>query len=132
MDQYSSAWLIFAVLASHWVGDYILQALFKGMAVAKGKYTLVAISHCLFYMACYVPTCLLFCKQWGFLSLFVIGVTHFLEDRFQFPLKPWIKRFKDPTWNDPNWFPVLYVVVDNGYHLLINLLSVLVVLELAF
>ncbi|MGV8131754.1 MAG: hypothetical protein ACP5N7_06670 [Candidatus Pacearchaeota archaeon] len=120
--------------ASHWIGDYLLQILFKGMAVNKKNDSMVCMDHCFLYTLAHIPVVcyaavvlttdpiMILLKV--ILGLLFIGVTHFLQDRYWFPLKPYMEAAKKAG----EWAPTLYVNIDNPYHRVCNWIAVLLVL----
>jgi hypothetical protein len=132
-------------LISHWVGDYLLQAplKYKGQSVAviKRENSVACLIHVLIYTLCFLPLCLYTCNYW-YVVLILIGLSHFFQDRFWFPMKYFMEKAKELTYvngfyeknslndkfefkeikyiNSATWYPILYIVYDNGYHLFFN------------
>lgn len=77
-------------LLVHIFGDYILQSDY--LAINKSKNSWVCLVHVLIYTACF----LLLTTSWK--ALLVIGITHFLLDRFHGPLKRliWLRGHFNP------------------------------------
>lgn len=82
-------------LLVHILGDFVLQS--DWMALNKSKRSIPCLVHVLIYTACF----LLLTTSWK--ALLVIGVTHFLIDRFHTPLKRllWMKNHFGPTMQYP-------------------------------
>ena len=113
-------------LLVHLVGDYFLQT--GWMAKWKVRKFLPAFVHALTYTLCFV---ILTQSVW---ALLIIGVTHFLIDRYSLAkvFMTWRGQppngiyvypedgFKYPLY-EGNMF-LIYVVIDNATHLLINFL----------
>jgi hypothetical protein len=128
-------------LIAHLVGDYVLQS--QWMANNKDRENLPCLLHCLLYTACFLALT----GSWK--ALLVIGVTHFLIDRFRLvryliwaknwltPLGyyPWSAcqstgyldveqdpiGLKEPWDQRPIWLRVwLLIITDNTLHLALN------------
>lgn len=84
-------------LLVHIFGDYIMQS--DWMALNKSKKTLPCLIHVLIYTSCF----LLLTTSWK--ALLVIGVTHFLLDRFHTPLKRliWLRGHLNPRFIYPEY-----------------------------
>lgn len=84
-------------LLVHILGDYGLQS--DWMALNKGKKTIPCLVHVLIYTACF----LLLTTSWK--ALLVIGITHFLVDRFHTPLKRfiWLRGHLNPWLSYPEY-----------------------------
>lgn len=84
-------------LLVHLLGDYVLQS--DWMALNKSKKTLPCLVHVLIYTACF----LLLTTSWK--ALLVIGVTHFLLDRFHTPMKRfiWLRGHLNPRLDYPEY-----------------------------
>ena len=82
-------------LLVHLFGDFALQS--DWMALNKSKRSIPCLVHVLIYTACF----LLLTTSWK--ALLVIGVTHFLIDRFHTPLKRliWLRNHLGPTMEYP-------------------------------
>ncbi len=77
-------------LLVHLLGDFVLQS--DWMAMNKSKRSWPCLVHVLIYTSCF----LLLTFSWK--ALLVIGVTHFLIDRFHMPLRRliWLKNHLGP------------------------------------
>ena len=84
-------------LLVHLLGDYALQSDY--MALNKSKRTIPCLVHVLIYTSCF----LLLTTSWK--ALLVIGVTHFLLDRFHTPLKRfiWLRGHLNPKFVYPEY-----------------------------
>jgi hypothetical protein len=84
-------------LLVHLLGDYILQNDY--LAINKSKKSLVCLIHVLIYTSCF----LLLTVSWK--ALLVIGITHFLVDRFHTPLKRfiWLRGHLNPWLSYPEY-----------------------------
>lgn len=83
----------YTLLLCHFVGDYYLQS--DWMALNKNKKTLPCLVHVLLYTLCFLPF-----VSWP--ALAVIGITHFLIDRFGFIKRfIWLKNHLNPTLEYP-------------------------------
>lgn len=123
------------ILAHLW-GDYILQS--DWMALNKSKRTWPCLVHVLLYTACF----LFVTTSWK--ALAVIGVTHFLIDRFGLAryvvfaknhMAPFARdTLAYPRWNEcnvtgysaarPIWLTLwLLIAADNTLHLTINYIA---------
>lgn len=82
-------------LLVHVFGDYFCQS--SWMAINKSKKSLNCLIHVLIYTACF----LILTTSWK--ALLVIGVTHFLLDRFHTPLKRfiWCREHLNSTLSAP-------------------------------
>lgn len=126
-------------LICHLVGDYFLQSDY--CVLNKTKRSFPCFLHCLLYT---LPFLLL---TQDFLALFLIFITHFVEDRWSLmKYVIWLKNHINPkleyfsfdkcsitgyydTWLNKNddarpkfittW---LYIITDNSYHLICNFL----------
>lgn len=115
------------ILTAHWLGDYYFQMQIPGMATSKGSNSYIALAHVCIYTTCHSILALVFPIPAVIVAMIPIGVLHFLQDRYHWPLKPIMKIISDLPEESKVWGPVLYVVVDNGYHLITNLLSIITV-----
>ena len=79
-------------LLCHVFGDYFLQSDY--LALNKSKNSWVCLAHVILYTSCF----LILTVSWK--SLLVIGVTHFLLDRFHTPLRRfiWLRNHLNPNW----------------------------------
>lgn len=84
-------------LLVHILGDFILQSDY--LALNKSKRTIPCLIHVIIYTSCF----LLLTTSWK--ALAVIGVTHFLIDRFHTPLKRfiWWRNHLNPKFQYPNY-----------------------------
>lgn len=84
-------------LLVHILGDFILQS--DWMALNKSKRTIPCLVHVIIYTSCF----LLLTTSWK--ALAVIGITHFLIDRFHTPLKRfiWLRNHLNPTFEYPRY-----------------------------
>ena len=84
-------------LLVHLFGDFILQSDYQ--ALNKSKNSWICLSHVLIYTGCF----LILTVSWK--ALLVIGVTHFLLDRFHTPLKRfiWLRGHLNPKLNYPEF-----------------------------
>ena len=115
-------------LVAHAVGDYLLQS--DWMAINKTHHTAPAALHALVYT---VPFLALTRSP---RALFVVGVSHFLIDRWRLAryvswLANWLAPGPHPAWTDysatghsadrPEWLAqLLLIVADNTLHVLLN------------
>lgn len=113
------------ILACHYIGDFTLQIPIKNMARDKKTDYRVCLDHCFIYTVAHLPLgILIFLYKPGFqASVFATGLVfifglHFLQDFFEFPTKILLNKARESK----EWYPVLYVAVDNGYHLITNYL----------
>jgi hypothetical protein len=113
-------------LLLHLLGDFITQN--NWMAKNKAKQTLEGWMACLTHCAVYsVPFFLIA----GFLTVFVIFITHFLIDKFS--LAKYVCRIKNWCFttdhgyavDTPPWLAVILVmIVDNTMHISINYFAI--------
>ena len=84
-------------LLVHIFGDFVCQS--DWMALNKSKRTIPCLVHVLIYTACF----LILTTSWK--ALLVIGVTHFLLDRFHTPMKRfiWLRGHLNPTLTYPEY-----------------------------
>ena len=84
-------------LLVHIFGDFYLQS--DWMALNKSKKTIPCLVHVLIYTSCFLVLTL----SWK--ALLVIGVTHFLLDRFHTPMKRfiWLRGHLNPKLDYPEY-----------------------------
>jgi hypothetical protein len=126
---------------THLIGDYVLQS--DWMALNKSRKTIPCLIHAAIYTFCFYLAGLIF-EPISPLALLVIGITHFLIDRFPVIVKKliwWKNTLLRPklsinwTWTDcqetglspdrPDfirWW--LLIITDNILHLVINALAI--------
>lgn len=93
-------------LLVHIFGDYVMQS--DWMALNKSKKTFPCLVHVLIYTACF----LILTTSWK--ALLVIGLTHFLLDRFHTPMKRfiWLRGHLNPKFD----YPVYGKCNTTGYY----------------
>jgi hypothetical protein len=112
--------LLFFILyyMGHYFGDFLFQMPLGNMAVEKKTNTRVALAHILIYTTCFIPVCAVFLPwQLTICALLLIGLFHFLQDRFNWPLTWYMTKIKTLG----TWEPSLYIEIDNGWHKFSNL-----------
>jgi hypothetical protein len=113
------------ILFAHWVGDYLLQIPFKThngkpLHIEKSRNSLACAEHCLYYS---IAHCLIFSVYLGWLYSIIcsalIGLFHFFQDRHKWPMKYFMILIAKNGTNS-NWYPSMYIIIDNGYHIFLN------------
>ena len=82
----------YTLLLCHFVGDYYLQS--DWMALNKNKQTIPCLVHVILYTLCFLPF-----VSWP--ALAVIGVSHFIIDRFSIKRFIWFKNHLNPKFEYP-------------------------------
>lgn len=95
-------------LLVHLFGDYILQS--DWMAMNKSKRSFPCLVHVLLYTSCF----LLLTTSWK--ALLVIGVTHFIIDRWHTPLKRLIWLKNHFHFNPNQTYPEFKYCDTTGYY----------------
>lgn len=100
--------MIDSVLIAHLLGDYVLQN--DKMAKKKKESHFWCMVHVVWYLVAFIVICDLTPTQ-----LFLIGMQHFFQDRYNFVRWSMVKSSK--TEFVENLGPWSIIVVDNIYHL---------------
>jgi len=100
-------------LLIHLFGDYFLQT--DKQALNKKKSSLQCFLHCLTYS---LPFLLIA----SFQSVLVIGITHFLIDRWD--IVPYIIYLKNGNKKQVEKRIWLTIIIDNTFHLIINYFAI--------
>jgi hypothetical protein len=116
-------WLPIAIFGCHWLGDYKYQVPIKGMAANKKIDIWVCAAHCSIYTMCHLPLILLISLYLPNASIIglnlvwiSIGIFHFLQDWFEWPTSDLLEAARESS----EWYKVLYIPIDNGWHILCN------------
>lgn len=109
------------IILGHFVGDYLLQN--KAMMFGKSKKGLSGIFWCTLHCLIYTAAVCLFLWTINPFIIAIVFLSHWPIDRWSLGGK-WMKLIrsrdpKDTQFANAEFFAIVYVVVDNTWHILI-------------